>query len=131
WDSKLTSSTVSRLTYGGHLYGVGRSSEGVGLFYNADLFHRLGIARPTSYAALMTAAQQLKAHGVTPFAFGDKDQWPSSHFIGAAIHAMVPVSTIKSVETLAGHGKWTDPAIVSAIATAASWVKDGYVTPNF
>jgi raffinose/stachyose/melibiose transport system substrate-binding protein len=131
WDSKLTPSTVSRLTYDGHLSGVGRSSEGVGLFYNADLFHRLGIAPPTTYAALMTAAQHLKTRGVTPFAFGDKDQWPSSHLIGAAIHSMVPVSTIRSVETLAGDGKWTDPAIVSAIATAASWVTDGYVTPNF
>jgi len=131
WDSKLTPSTVSRLTYDGHLYGVGRSSEGVGLFYNADLFHRLGIAPPTTYAALITAAQQLKAHGVIPFAFGDKDQWPSSHLVGAAIHSIVPLSTVRNVETLAGTGTWTDPAIVSAIATAVSWVKDGYVTPNF
>ncbi|HZC70245.1 MAG TPA: extracellular solute-binding protein [Jatrophihabitans sp.] len=131
WHAKLTPSTVTRLTYDGHLYGVGRSSEGVGLFYNADLFRRLGIAAPTSYAAMIAAAQQLKSHGVIPFAFGDKDQWPSSHLIGAAIHSMVPVNTIKAVETLAGHGRWTDPAIVSAIATAAGWVKDGYVTPDF
>lgn len=131
WDSKLTPSTVARLTYDGHLYGVGRSSEGVGVFYNADLFHRFAIAPPTTYAALMSAAQQLKARGITPFAFGDKDQWPSSHLIGAAIHSIVPVSTIRSVETLAADGKWTDPAIVSAIAAAVGWVKDGYVTPNF
>jgi len=131
WDTKLTSSTVSRLTYNGHLYGVGRSSEGVGLFYNADLFKRYGIAPPATYAALMSAAAQLKAKGLIAFAFGNKDQWPSSHFIGAALHSMVPVSTIQSIETLAGNGEWTDPAVVSAISTAVSWVKAGYVTPNF
>jgi raffinose/stachyose/melibiose transport system substrate-binding protein len=131
WDTQLTPSTVARLTYSGHLSGVGRSSEGVGLFYNADLFKKYGIAPPASYTAMMSAAAQLKANGLIAFAFGNKDQWPSSHFIGAAIHSMVPVSTIQSIETLAGNGTWTDPAVVSAIGTAVSWVKAGYVTPNF
>jgi ABC-type glycerol-3-phosphate transport system substrate-binding protein len=131
WSTQLAPSTVARLTYSGHLYGVGRSSEGIGLFYNADLFKRYGMAPPTTYAAMMSAAAQLKAHDLIPFAFGNKDQWPSSHLVGAAIHATVPVATIRSVETLAGKGNWTDPAIVSAIGTAVSWVKDGDVTPNF
>jgi raffinose/stachyose/melibiose transport system substrate-binding protein len=131
WDSQLTPSTVARLTYNSHLYGVGRSSEGIGLFYNADLFRRYGIAPPETYQAMMSAAAQLKAKGLIGFAFGDKDQWPSSHLIGAAIHSTVPVDTIRSVETLAGDGKWTDPAMVSAMSAAAGWVKAGYVTPNF
>lgn len=131
WKSKLTPATVSRLSYTGHLDGVGRSSEGVGLFYNADLFAKYGIAPPTTFAAVESAAKQLKARGLTPCAFGNKDQWPSSHFIGAFIHSMVPVNKIQSIETVAGHGRWTDPAVVKAISTAAGFAKSGYVTPDF
>ncbi len=131
WKSKMSASALARTTYGGKLYGVGRSSEAVGLYYNADLFDRLGIAPPTSYAAFTTAAAALKRAGITPITFGNKDLWPSSHLIGAALHADVPVARIGGFERLSGDGTWSDPAVLSALTTAQSWVRSGWVTPNF
>lgn len=131
WTSDLPESVADRTTYDGHLYGIGRSSEAVGLFYNDDLFMRYGIAAPDTYESFKAAADELKSHGVTPLAFGNKDQWPSSHLVGAAIHAEVPVDEISRFETLTGDGSWTDPEVEDAMQTAVDWVEAGYMTPDF
>jgi raffinose/stachyose/melibiose transport system substrate-binding protein len=131
WNKQLSPSASSRTTFSGKLYGVPRSSEDVGLFYNNAILKKFNLPAPTTYKVFLSDANSLKADGVTPITFGNQDQWPSSHLIGAAIHSVVPVSTIKSFETVAGTGSWTSPKVQSAISEAVSWVKDGILTPNF
>lgn len=46
-----------------------------GIYYNKDLFAKLGIAIPTTWAELLDAAKKIKADGVFPFANGLKDEW--------------------------------------------------------
>ena len=131
WTDRLPESVAERTTYDDELFGIGRSSEAVGLFYNADLFDRLGIQAPDSYDNFLAAADELGRNGIVPVAFGNKDQWPSSHLVGAAIHSSVPVADLASIETLAGDGSWTDPAVVEAMDTAVGWAESGYLTPNY
>jgi ABC-type glycerol-3-phosphate transport system substrate-binding protein len=131
WSGKMTSSVLDRAKYGAKLYGVPRSSEAVGLFYNTALFTKYGIAPPTTYAAFLAAADRLKAAGITPIAFGNKDQWPSSHLIGAAIHANTPVQTIRSLESLDGTATWQDPTVRASMEIARTWAQQGYLTSNF
>ena len=131
WSSRLPESVTERTTYDDELYGIGRSSEAVGLFYSEDLFNQYDLAAPTTYADFQAAADALKSNGITPVAFGNKDQWPSSHLVGAAIHAEVPVSDITAFETLAGDGSWTERDVEDSMQTVVDWVNDGYLTPNF
>lgn len=131
WASELSKSAADRTTYDGHMYGIGRSSEAVGLFYNKDLFVQYGIPAPDSYENFQAAADVLRSRGVTPLAFGNKDQWPSSHLVGAAIHAEVPVDVIAEIETLAGDGSWTDSNVEDAMQTVVDWAEAGYLTPDF
>ncbi|MFF5263896.1 ABC transporter substrate-binding protein [Actinomadura viridis] len=131
WKGKLTSNITARTTYGGRLYGVGRSSEAVGLFYNADLFRRHGAGEPRDHASFEAAAAKLRSAGVTPITFGNKDLWPSSHLMGAAVHAGVPLATINEIERIGGKGSWTAPAVERAFARARGWVERGWVTPRF
>ncbi|TCC61921.1 extracellular solute-binding protein [Kribbella pittospori] len=131
WSAKMASSVLDRAKYNDKLYGVPRSSEAVGLFYSTAIFAKHGIAAPTTYPAFVAAADRLKAAGVTPIAFGNKDQWPSSHLIGAALHANTPVETIRSLESLGGSATWHDPSVQASLALAQSWAKKGYLTSNF
>ena len=131
WTDRLAESALERTTFDGQLFGIGRSSEAVGLFYNADIFATHGIAAPDTYDAFITAADTLAAAGITPIAFGNQDQWPSSHLIGAALHATVPIETITGIETLGGTGSWSDPAVIAAFDTGAGWAASGYLTPDF
>ncbi|TWD78977.1 carbohydrate ABC transporter substrate-binding protein (CUT1 family) [Kribbella amoyensis] len=131
WAEKMESTVLDRATYDGKRYGVPRSSEAVGLFYNRTLFAKYGVSAPTTYAAFLAAAEKLKAAGVTPVAFGNKDQWPSSHLIGAAIHANTPADTIRSLESLGGTATWGDATVRASMDLARSWVAKGYLTRNF
>lgn len=131
WAEKMTTPVLDRARYDDKLYGVPRSSEAVGLFYNTAIFAKHGIGAPTTYAAFLEAADRLKAAGVTPIAFGNKDQWPSSHLIGAALHANTPVQTIRSLESLRGTATWRDGRVRASMAIAQSWAKKGYLTSNF
>lgn len=45
----------------------------LGMYYNKDIFETHGIPIPTTYDELLQAAEKLKAAGVTPFYFHDKD----------------------------------------------------------
>jgi ABC-type glycerol-3-phosphate transport system substrate-binding protein len=131
WSGGLAESVLARTQYDGQLFGVGRSSEAVGLFYNQDIFEQHGVREPETYEDFLAAADAFRDTDVTPIAFGNKDQWPSSHLIGAALHAAVPLETIQGFETLSGTGAWTSPEVVEALGAAREWVEQGYLTPNF
>jgi len=131
WFDRLSDSVVARTTYDDTFYAVPRASEAVGIFYNASMFEAQGIEAPTTYDAFLSAADALKSAGVTPIAFGNKDQWPSSHLVGAAIHATVPVDDIVSIESIEGSGTYSGADVTEALQTALGWVNSGYVTPNF
>lgn len=127
WDTKFAKYAQNLDTYNGKLYGVGGFTEIVGIFYNADLFKQYGLEPPTTWDTMIAAAEKAKAEGVIPFAVGELDLWPASHFCGALIMSMVPFDIIHGAEYLAGTGSWTDPKMVAAAAECQDWVlKDGY-----
>ncbi|NED96874.1 carbohydrate ABC transporter substrate-binding protein [Phytoactinopolyspora alkaliphila] len=131
WLDRLPESMIERITYDGAFYAVPRSSEAVGLFYNADILTDHGIAEPDDYASFIAAADALRDADITPVAFGNKDQWPSSHLVGAAIHALVPVDEINAFESLDAEGHWSATQVREAFEITYGWVESGYLTPNF
>lgn len=56
-------------------YSLPISMNTVGVYYNKQIFDQLKIAVPTNYGELIAAAEKIKAAGITPFAFSDKDAW--------------------------------------------------------
>lgn len=131
WLDALPESVVERATFDDTFYAVPRSSEAIGLFYDEALFAEHGAPAPTDYASFLAAAETLRDAGVVPIAFGNKDQWPSSHLVAAAVHASVPVDEIVAVESLGGDGVYSAPAVQDAFEAARGWVAGGFVTPDF
>ncbi len=131
WFDRLPESIVERATFDDTFYAVPRSSEAIGLFYNEALFTETGAPVPTDYEAFLTAARTLAQAGVTPIAFGNKDQWPSSHLVGAAVHAAVPADEIVAHESLDSDGTYSARNVQEAFDIARDWVARGFVTPDF
>jgi ABC-type glycerol-3-phosphate transport system substrate-binding protein len=131
WLDALPESVVERATFDDTFYAVPRSSEAIGLFYDEGLFAQHGAPAPADYESFLAAAEALRQAGVVPIAFGNKDQWPSSHLVAAAVHAAVPVDEIVAVESLGGDGVYSAPAVQDAFEAARGWVSAGFVTPDF
>jgi raffinose/stachyose/melibiose transport system substrate-binding protein len=59
----------------GKVFGVGYIATSEGIYYNQDIFDKLGIQVPTTWDELLAAAQKIKDAGYTPFANASGDSW--------------------------------------------------------
>lgn len=127
WDDSYFSWAKEKVTYNGAPYGVGGNSEIVGLFYNADLFEEYDLEPPSTWEAMVTAADKALEVGLTPFAQGGLEAWSAGHVCGAITHAMAPIDVIGDAELPSGSGDWTNPLLRDSIAECQKFALDyGY-----
>lgn len=69
-------------TVDGKKYGFPICTQGgpLPVFYNAKYFEKLGITPPETLDELWAVSDKIKADGVEPFVFGDKDAWTFEMF---------------------------------------------------
>ncbi|MDD3362150.1 MAG: ABC transporter substrate-binding protein [Hespellia sp.] len=79
---KESESLDSLYTIDGKKYGFPVCTQGgpLPVFYNVKYFEKLGIVQPTTLDELWAASEKIKADGVEPFVFGDKDAWTFEMF---------------------------------------------------
>ena len=61
----------------GHYYFVPIYNYPWAVFYRKSVFKAHGYTVPTTWDQFMTLAKKMKADGLTPIAFADKDGWPA------------------------------------------------------
>ncbi len=66
---------LSSLKVDGKDYSLPYAFTGVGIYYNKKIFADNKLSAPRMYSDLISAARTLKARGITPFAFADRDDW--------------------------------------------------------
>jgi raffinose/stachyose/melibiose transport system substrate-binding protein len=116
----------TRCTYGGKVYCLPAQVEELGIFYNQDLFAKHGLQEPKTFEEFAQVADKLKAAGVTPVAFGDKDKWPAGHQFSMTLSNILGKKGID--EILYGNGRWDDPKVVRAISVFfKEFVDKGYM----
>ncbi|MDQ6421661.1 extracellular solute-binding protein [Paenibacillus sp. LHD-117] len=101
----------------------------IAVFYNKKIFAELGIEIPTTYDALMGAAQQIKDAGKTPFALGWKDGWTLGMWLSRDFPshtALIEKQTDFFDKLEKGEAKFADnPAVKTTIAHALDMFKFG------
>jgi len=95
-----------------------------GIWYNKKLFADNGLAVPTTYDELVTAATKLKAAGVTPFSASGKAGWPITRLISGYLYRDLGPDALQAVAE--GKAKLTDPEYVKAAQAIADLGKAGY-----
>lgn len=116
------------VTYNGKLIGVPDQIEEVGLFYNKDLFTKLGLSAPTDLASLQRDAAEIKKAGTIPFAAGDKEAWEGGHFLSMALAN--EVGPTADADLIANKSSWNSPGVIKALNTWYQFSKDGYLPPT-
>jgi raffinose/stachyose/melibiose transport system substrate-binding protein len=115
----------------GKNYGFSMTSYVTGVFYNKDLFKKLGISIPTNWDELMADAAKIKASGTSPFVFTAADAWTNQYFYhnAIAIWAKDNPNFIRDVST--GSATWKDNTLfVNQVKRFETIVKDGYLIPG-
>jgi glucose/mannose transport system substrate-binding protein len=82
WASTMHPSVLEAASRGGHLFAVpllvGRSNV---LFFDRNVLRANGVEPPSTIGAFLTAAEVLKAKGVTPLAMSTSDSWTTQTFL--------------------------------------------------
>src|SRR5438270_2141455 len=93
----------------GHFYFVPIYNYPWAVFYRKSVFKAHGYKIPTTWDQLLTLAKKMKADGLTPIAFADKDGWPAMgtfdilnmRINGYAFH----------IRLMAGKEAWDSPKV--------------------
>ncbi|MDD9348562.1 extracellular solute-binding protein [Mumia sp.] len=139
WDERYPESVRSTASYSkdgktfgeGSLFGMPQVGEMVGLWYNKAKLAKLGLKPPATLDEFDNAMKAAKAAGELPVQLGNAEAWPAIHDYAVAMNQYVPRDDTRAL----GYGRegasWTSEENVEGADLFVSWVKDGYLTPEF
>ncbi len=124
---KLKSADAS-MTINGKKWGVPYTYYQWGIYYRKDIFAKLGIAEPKSWAELLAACAKLKAAKITPFAIGSKQTWPTGGWFD---YLDLRVNGYEfHMDLTAGKVPYTDKRVAAVFDRWDELVKPGYFLAN-
>ena len=112
WKGRYVGGMFAPLTFDGKIYGAPTTQTVVCLYYNTEIFNKLGLKVPTTYAELKAVCDTLNKNNITPFALGNKAPWVGammSEVIANRIGGSDPFNKIYD-----GTGTWEDPSYIEA-----------------
>lgn len=125
WASAFLPSSLGAVTHNGQLYGVPvQGTQPVFFFYNKQIFDKYHLTFPTTWNGLLATIRTLKAHGVTPIALANGDQWPGLMYLEYLADRIGGPQVAKALETNK-PGAWSDPAIIKSLTYIQDLVKAG------
>lgn len=111
--------------YNGKIYGIPNSYEGLGIYYNADMFNEYGYEIPRTFDELNAICADLKSRGIIPIAQGSSDQASvNEQILCEVLCAYAGRDTVK--KALQGEIPWTDPVFNEAVTWLKEFWQNGY-----
>jgi raffinose/stachyose/melibiose transport system substrate-binding protein len=96
WGKALVPAAVQAFQYNGKSYGIPLYLDAKFMGYNKEIFAKNGLGEPASFEELLAACDKIKASGVTPISFGNKEAWPAVHYAGQLLAYNVPRATLEA-----------------------------------
>jgi raffinose/stachyose/melibiose transport system substrate-binding protein len=116
-------SVLSTAASNGKLYGIPvNGTQPVLLYYNKDLFAKVGAQPPKTWNDLLALVGKFSRAGIKPIALGGGDQWPELMYLEYLADRIGGPSVFSNIA--AGQpGAWSDPAIIRAATMIQQLVK--------
>jgi len=114
--------------YNGTSYGYSIGTYTVGVYYNTDLFKKLGIAVPTNWDEFAKAADTIRAkgNGVAPIAASAGDTWTGQYSYHNAIATFAKENPTFMADLKTGKATWADNTLfVKQLERFSALVKAG------
>ncbi|MFB5760881.1 ABC transporter substrate-binding protein [Paenibacillus medicaginis] len=124
WSERYNQTAIDMSTYDGEISGIPLHLNVLGMWYPKELYQKLNLQAPSTFAEFESQLQTLKDNGVTPLAFGSKGGWHTmrlteqllEHFAGPELH-----DKLNNLEA-----SWNDPAVVKTFEKIKEYTDKGY-----
>lgn len=120
---------LDNVTYDGKIYGLVYDQQASVLYVNKELFDKYNVKIPTTFSELIDAIKTFKSKGLTPFALGEKDEWPGMWYYDML--ALREGGTQLSRDALKGKASFDNQAFINAAAKLQEMVDAGAFDPGF
>lgn len=113
-------------TFQGKVWGMpGETSTAAAVFYNTEIFKKLGLTPPKTWPELLKTIEVLKANGIAPFALANKTKWPGSMYYMYIVDRLGGAEVFRKAVTRAPGGSFADPVFIEAGKRLQELVKAG------
>jgi multiple sugar transport system substrate-binding protein len=121
-------SAGASMTINGKKWGLPYTYYQWGVYYRKDIFAKLKIAEPKTWAELVKASATLKANKITPFAIGTKATWTTGGWFD---YLNMRVNGYEfHMDLTAGKVPYTDKRVQAVFDKWDDLVKPGYYLAN-
>jgi raffinose/stachyose/melibiose transport system substrate-binding protein len=126
WTSKMFPVALKQLTMGNptndsNFYILPQECQVLAIWYNKEIFQKLGLTVPQTYQDLVSAAKKLSDNGYIPMYQGAADGWQNENVFLMIANQLSPGLTDQAQ---AGKVPWDSPALVSAMQCWTKLFKD-------
>lgn len=116
WERALPQGVLTLLRDKGHYWSVPVNIHRANvLWYNRSVFQANGLQPPKTFAEFFRVADTLKAKGIVPFVFGDKDGWEAGHVFEVVLLGTLGADGYRGLWT--GKTQWTSAKVTEALNT--------------
>lgn len=112
-------------TYDDKVYGLPIEGNAEPLFYNRDIFERLGIEPPKTIAELDEAVRTLRENEIIPFALGNEERWPAAIFAHYLMDRYAGSNLINELTRGNSKASFNNSAYLQALVHFKDWVNEG------
>lgn len=112
WKNSYINGIFESFTFDGKIYAAPTTQTVACLFYNKEIFDRLGLKAPETYSELKDVIKKLNDNDIIPFALGNKAPWVGAMFselVANRIGGSEPFNKVYE-----GTGTWLDPSFIEA-----------------
>jgi raffinose/stachyose/melibiose transport system substrate-binding protein len=126
WTAQVFPVALKQLTMGNppndpNYYLLPQECQVLCIWYNKEIFQKLGLSVPKTYAELVQVAKKLTSSGYIPLYQGAADGWQNENVFLMIANQLAPGLAEKAQ---AGQAPWTSPELVSALEAWSALFKD-------
>ncbi|WP_178019818.1 ABC transporter substrate-binding protein [uncultured Paenibacillus sp.] len=129
WDGIYNPAALDLVKYEGKITGVPFHLASLSVFYPKELYTKLNLTPPATFAEFEGQLQTMKDQGITPFAVGGKGGWMLMRWVEQLIELYGGSELHDKLNNL--EASWDDPAVVQSFAKLKEWSDKGYFEKGF
>ncbi len=112
-------------TYDNRIYGLPLEGHAEPLYYNKEIFARLGITPPKTIHELDAVVKLLKDKGYIPFALGNEERWPAAIYAHYLMDRYAGPDLINDLTKGNKNVNFNNSAYLQAFMHFKKWVAEG------
>ncbi|CAM3946391.1 extracellular solute-binding protein [Paenibacillus alkaliterrae] len=109
-------------------YGVPTEFYSIAIYYNKELFEKIGMSPPTTIEEMSAVADKFKEIGITPMAIADKENFRGGHMLTNL--SLKKFGQSKTEALVTDAAKWNDPDMTSLLQLMKDWQTAGILGNN-